>query len=262
MENIKTNVWKTGLVVLGALAAFVILLSIAEIKSIFNIGSEAPATSTVTVSGKGEQFSVPDIATFSFTVSEFDKTVAAAQKKATDKQNAATKALLDSGIDKNDIQTQGYSINPHTEYQEGLCVQNSVCRPGKSVITGYDVSQTTEVKVHDFDKAGKTLDLVGGLGVSNVNGLTFSIDKVDAVKEKARSAAIDDAKQKAEKLADELGVRLVKIVKFQEDTSPYQPMYMDSMVMKSSVAPQAASPEISAGQQKITSNVTITYEIR
>lgn len=265
MEKIKTNAWKSAVGVLGVLTVFLALLAVSQIKSIFNIGTNSQITNTITVNGKGEAVSIPDVATFSFSVIEKAKTVADAQLAATTKQNAVIKALKENGIEEKDIKTQGYSINPHYDYQNGVCTASypGVCQPGKSVLTGYDVTQTTEVKVRDLSKAGKIFDVVGGLDVQNVNGISFSIDNVDTVKAQARTEAIADAKVKANKLAKDLGVRIVRIISY-SDSSDYPYMYGmggDSISAKVMSAPRA-TPEISAGEQKIISNVSITYEIR
>lgn len=267
MDAIKTNVWKSAGALLAVLVVLVALLAIVQVKNIFGIGVDKLYTNTITVSGKGEAVSIPDVATFSFSITETAKTVADAQKLATPKQNAVLKALKDNGIADKDIKTQGYSINPHYEYQDGVCVQTypNNCRPGKSVLTGYDVSQTTEVKIRDLSKAGAVFDIVGGLGVQNVNGLSFSIDDIDTVKAQARTEAIANAKAKAKKLAGDLDVRIVKIVSFSDNADyPYPIAYGGDSMMNakvSAIAPQAA-PEISTGEQKVTSNVSITYEIR
>jgi uncharacterized protein YggE len=220
-------------------------------------------TNTITVTCQGEQFATPDIATFDFGVTETAKTVGDAQTAATNKINAAFKALKDAGIADKDIQTSSYNINPHYEYQNAACV-NGYCPGGKSILTGYDVSQTITVKVRNLDKAGSIFSTIGSLGVQNVNGLNFSVDKPDAVKAAARKQAIDKAEAKAHELASQLGVHLVRIVSFNEDNIiPYYGkggVAMDSM--RSEAAMVAPAPAVPAGEQKITSNVTITYEIR
>ena len=76
----------------------------------------------------------------------------------------------------------------------------------------------------------------------------------------ARAKAIDQAKSKADALAKALGVRLVRIVSFSENGSNPSPIRYD--LMSAGVSSKAGTvPEISTGEQKITSNVNITYEI-
>lgn len=262
-ENTKNNVWKVGLGVGALLCLFLLVVSIKELKSIGYVGKDTPATNVITVSGKGESVSIPDIATFSFSVTETAKAVDEAQSKASIKINNALKTLKDAGVAEKDLKTISYNINPHYEYVDGLCVAGGVCRPGKSTLTGYDVSQSIQVKVRDIKKAGELFAKIGILDVQNVNGLTFSIDDIDGVKAEARSIAIENAKSKAKDLAAQLGVSLVRITNFydQSDEPPVYPYAAENgmMMTKSAMAP---APAIPAGEQKVTSTVSITYEIK
>jgi uncharacterized protein YggE len=259
---------------LAVLTAFVVIAIIIGVKMIGPAGTNKANISTINVDGTGYAISVPDVATFSFSVTETAKTVSEAQTKATEKTNAALKAVRDQGIADKDISTQSYTINPHYEYQNAICpkpaVYNSAstdvayCPNGRSVLTGYDVSQTIQVKVRDLSKAGAIFTSVGSLQVQNVNGLDFSVDDPLRVQAQARDLAIKDAKEKAEVLADQLGVRLVRVVSFSENTGGYpRPMYMAYGKGGADMAQSApVAPEIPTGEQKVTSNVTITYEIR
>jgi uncharacterized protein YggE len=96
-----------------------------------------------------------------------------------------------------------------------------------------------------------------------MSGPNFTIDKEDVLKEQARKMAIDEAKEKAEKLSKDLGVKLVRIVSFSENNGGYgMPMYYDKEMSAVSSAGRAPAPELPTGENKIISNVTITYEIR
>lgn len=262
--NIPAKLWQTIIGAVGILTIFLVIISIKEIKSIGYIGKDNPVYNSISVNGKGEAVSIPDVATFSFSVTETAKTVAEAQSKATDKTNAALKAVREAGIADKDIKTTSYSINPHYEYQDSVC-STTYCRPGKSVLTGYEVSQSIQVKIRDLAKAGAIFTSIGALDVQNVNGLSFSIDDIEKVKAEARAKAIENAKTKAEELARQLGVRIVRITSFY-DSSDSQPYYgrgeaMSADVMSFKAVP-AAAPQVPVGEDKIVSNVTITYEIK
>jgi uncharacterized protein YggE len=261
--NIPERFWKFSVALIGILIAFVAIISIKEIKTIAYVGGNPQQTNTITVSGSGDAVGKPDIATFSFTVTENALTVPEAQSKATTKANAALKAVRDAGVADKDIKTISYNINPHYDYQNGVCTSGGSCRPGKSVLTGYDVSQGTQVKVHDLEKAGAIFSSIGSLNVQNIGDLQFSVDKPEAIEAEARGKAIDDAKTQANALAKQLGVSLVRIVSFNESGQP-SPMYyaMGKSAAMDSAQSAAPSPEVPAGEHKVTSNVTITYEIR
>ena len=269
--TIQERVWKTGMWVGVILAIFLAVLVIKELKALPSAGKDVPIYNSISVNGKGEAVSIPDIATFSFSVNESAKTVEEAQSKATTKINSAIDAVKAEGVAENDIKTLAYNINPKYEYQNAVCPAIATvgsayyCPPGKSVLTGYEVSQTIQVKIREIAKAGGIFTKIGSLGVQNVNSLVFSVDDIETVKAEARTVAIEDAKNKAEILAKQLGVRLVRITSFYDQGD--QPIYYgregfggdELSIAKVSNAP---APQLPTGEQKITSNVTITYEIR
>ncbi len=263
-------VGQTGERLRKALFAAVVLLAVflgvqvvAGIQGLRYIGAGVPASNTISVSGYGEAFGAADVATFTFSVVSEKSTVTAAQNDATAKINDITKYLTDAGIDTKDIQTTDYSVNPQYDYQTVACAPGVYCPGGKQVLRGYQVSQTTSVKVRDTSKAGDLLVGVGGKGATEVSGLNFTFDDPNKLQDSARTKAITDAKQKADELAKELGVSLVRVVSFNENgNSPSPVYYAKAMAMDSAAGTAPSAPAISVGQNKVTSNVSITYEIR
>ena len=253
-----------GMFALAMLGVFLLVLTISSLKQYRYIGSGVAASNTITVSGDGEVFAVPDTATFSVTVQEEAKEVKAAQDVATKKGNDIKVYLKSQGVDEKDIQTTDYSLYPQYDYINSACSEG-YCPPGRQVLRGFQVSETLTVKVRDTKKAGDLLAGVGSKGASSVSGLSFTIDDQDALDAEARDKAIAKAKEKAEALADSLGVTIVRVVGFSENGS-YPPMpYAYGMGgaerLDASMA-KAVAPDIAVGQNKITSNVTVTYEIR
>jgi uncharacterized protein len=258
----------------AALAVFLLVQIISGVVSWRYIGTGITPSDTISVSGHGEVFAAPDIATFTFSVVSDKPTVAAAQQDATALANATTAYLTSAGVATSDIQTSGYSIEPQYSYQNAVCPQAPTvgsgaepaapaiyCPPGKSVLTGYEVRQTTTVKVRDLSQAGTLLSGVGTKGATEVSGLNFTFSDPDAVQAQARDKAIADAQSKAAALAKALGVSLVRVVSFNEGNgSSPQPVVYAMAASGSTNA--AASPAISPGQSDVTDDVTITYEIR
>lgn len=246
------------------LGLFLAVQTLAGVMNIRYIGAGVQATNTINISGYGEAFGAPDIATFSFTVSSEKSTVAAAQADATAKINAATAYLKGAGIADKDIRTSDYSINPQYNYTTEVCAVGVPCRGGTQTLRGYQVRQTTSVKVRDTAKAGDLLAGVGSKGATEVSGLSFTFDDPNKLQNDARANAIADAKQKADLLAKQLGVHLIRVVSYNDSGNYPQPYYGKDMAVGMGSAGTAAvsAPEISIGENKVTSNVNITYEIR
>lgn len=262
---------RAALSVLALLAVFLLVNVLADLKGLRYVGSGIPPTNVITVEGDGEAVAVPDIATFTFSVVETAKTVAEAQDAATKKMEAATAYLKEQKIEDRDFKTIDYAVYPQYEWQNAACpavapgMSVSYCPPGRQILTGYQVRQTVEVKVRDTKQAGTLLSGVGEKGASELSGLTFSLDDKDAVMEQAREEAIAKAKAKAEALADGLDVTLVRIVSFNENQGGYYPPYAygrgGSMDMAVEAQASKAVPT-PTGENKYTSHVMITYEIR
>ncbi len=255
---------KAAAAALVALALWGAAEFLTTLKEFRFVGSGTTATNTITVSGEGEVFAVPDLATFSVSVEEKAKEVKDAQKVATEKSNAILAALRAKGIADKDIKTTAYNVYPNYQWLQEPCTSRGYCPPGEQKLDGYTVSQSIEVKVRDTDAAGEILASVGSLGASNVSGLSFTIDDEDKLQADARAEAIADAETKAEELADQLGVKIVRIVGFSENGGGYTPpMYLkrEAMAMDSAAA-NAPAPELPMGENKIASSVSITYEIQ
>ncbi len=264
MENNTTvltspSIKKAVFAVLVLLALFLLGNAI----SVFSHLGERDASvaqDMVTVTGTGEVFAVPDIATFTYTVDEEGKDVAEANNKSSAKNNAVMKYLKDNGIEDKDIKTEGYNANPKYDYNQIVCIKYP-CPSSSPKLVGYEVTQTVSVKVRNTDKAGDILSGVGALGVSTISSLSFTIDNEDAIKAEARTKAIEDAKAKADLLAKNLGVKILGVSGFYEDASGTNP-YPVAYAMDAKMASAPVAPDIAKGQNKVTITVNVTYRIK
>lgn len=267
MQNANVaRLLKAGFLFLILLSIFVIALTVNTFKENRFIGGGVPESTTISVSGEGEVFAIPDIAEFTFTVEERADTVALAQEAAAEKNNAIIAFLKNEGVDEDDIKTLNYSARPDYEWQQEtvVCVRIPCPQPsGHQILIGYVVQQSVQVKVRDTERAGDLLSGVGEREVSYVGGLTFTIDDEEELQRDARQEAIDDARTKAKELADDLGVHLIRVVGFSESGFP-TPYYarggFDTALAVEEVG--APTPDLPPGENRIVSNVTITYEIR
>ncbi|MBP7831871.1 MAG: SIMPL domain-containing protein [Candidatus Pacebacteria bacterium] len=249
----------------GGIIAFLAIVSLYFVVKLINeirageyIGTK-DTPSTITVAGDGEVYATADIATISFTARGQGSTVKAAQEKESAIVNKAIDFLKEKGIAEKDIKTSNYNLQPQYDY--GNCA-NGYCPTRTPKIVGYDASQTVDIKIRDINTVGDVLTGLGAAGVTELSGPNFSIDDEDKLKEDAREMAIKEAREKAEKLARDLGVDIVRVTSFQESTGGYYPMAYDSKAELQSAGAPTANPVVPAGENKIAVSVTITYEIR
>lgn len=140
----------------------------------------------------------------------------------------------------------------------------SNCVDKTSEIVGYETNQSIEVKITDINSnpnlAGILVSAVGKVGVQT-SGLTNYVDDLDKTKQIVRELAIQKAKVQAQEIAKALGVKLVKITSFTENSGggayPYA-MMSSKMVGAESFD----SVSLPVGEDKITSDVSVTYSIK
>ena len=272
MENLKryfdtraVYVFWVFFILLAAGALFVLALFYNEVKSSRFIGEGIEFRNTITVSGEGETTVIPDTAVFSFAVIKEARTVEEAQDKVTKQMNAILSALKALDISEKNIKTVNYNLVPRYEYvaQEDLIALRPGVPTGERVLVGYEVSHWIEVRHPGVDGVGEILQALGTLGATNISSVNFTIEDEDVPQREARKMAIADAKEKAKILADDLGVKIIKIVSFSDGGGPiyYARDFAVSEAAFGKGGAAAPAPEIPTGENKITSFVNITYAI-
>ncbi|TAL48762.1 DUF541 domain-containing protein [Patescibacteria group bacterium] len=260
-DNAKMRAWKYLPILVLILSVFLFVQTINSIKGYRYIGGGGIPDNVITVSGEGEVFAVPDVGEVSFSVSQTAKNVQDAQKNVTKKVDEVLAKVKTLGIEEKDIKTIDYSVFPKYDYQSVICTQFS-CPPAKQTLLGYEVTHTVLLKVRKVEDSGKILGALGESEVTNVSGLSFTVDDEDALLREARQKAIAQAKGKAKELAKDLGVRLVRIVSFSESGAPTPIFFKSAAFEGGGIGGAEPAPTIPTGENKITANVMITYEIR
>jgi len=208
---------------------------------------EAP---TLTMNGIGVARIAPDVAEITLGVVTEAKDAAKAHAdnaaQATRVQNAV-KAL---GIAERDIQTTRYDFSPVYDVKDN----------GRSVTTGYTVTNSVVVKVRNLDNVGKVIDAALASGANRVDSLEFSASDPSAAKNAALADAARDAQNKADAVAKALGVRIVRILNVYADAQPYNTPRNFMPMMMAKEAYDASTP-ISAGELSFEASVNIAYVI-
>lgn len=248
--------------VVAVLVVLALFLAVQTIQSFTTMGEEDFPSKTLFVSGEGEVIATPDVAQFTFTVTEEADSVAEAQNAVTENINVALTSLEELGVEERDIKTTSYNAYPRYTYAEVTCLATNCPQPGERVLSGYEVSQTVSVKVRDTADAGEALSQVAQAGISNVSGLSFVVDDQDALIAEARSQAIADAESKVQDLAEDLNVKVVGVVGFYEHNRGSQPYYAEYGMGGDAQTQRSSAPELPTGENSIRVQVEVTYEIK
>jgi uncharacterized protein YggE len=214
----------------------------------------AEAAHTITVNGQGEAKGVPNQALLSAGVTTMATTAEAAMAENARKMTGVFAALKRIGVPDKSIQTSNFSVSPqYPPYN-----QNAT---GMQRIVGYQVSNQVDVTLDDVKKLGPALDALVAAGANQINSVGFSIRDTGALLTTAREAAVADAMTRAKTYTHAAGVGLGSVVLIQEGAIEAPRPIMYQMAMRATV--DAAPPTPTApGEQSVTANVTIVYEIK
>ncbi len=201
---------------------------------------------TIIVQGEGVVKQAPDIAYISIGVQTKNAKVEAAQSENAKKFNNVVKEIEKQGIQKKDIQTVDYSVNPN--YNDN----------GK--ITGYTVTNTVSVTIRDISKIGKIIDAVTDQDANVINGIRFSIDNKSKAYNEALKLAISDAKTKANTIGDSIGNVSIQLTSVKEQQPNSDVVYYGAENAK--MAADSVATSISGGELEVKANVTVVYKIK
>jgi uncharacterized protein YggE len=225
---------KKALLIILGLVMVLATIGVAGCSDYFGSGEDTTSYSInsnqsvgIWVTGVGSVTAVPDTAILVMGVSVQQETVAAAQEQAAAAMAAVMDVLDDYDIDEADIQTSQYSIYPVYDWSED-----------KQTIVGYQVTNTINVTIHSIDDtAGIIDDTVAATGDDiRISSIGFTVEDADAYYEDARELAMEDAKEKAEQLADLADVKLGKAFYVSESSGN------TSLVVYRDYAAEDASP--------------------
>jgi uncharacterized protein len=231
----------------AARAALIAAVALAAPALPANAGTPSPGL--LTVSGQGEVKAAPNQAVLSAGVVSDAKTAAAALAANTRAMNAVFATLRNAAIADKDLQTSNFSVQPQ------YAPTNSSASSQQRII-GYQVSNDVSVTVEDLGRLGATLDALVASGANSIGEVSFAIKDPRPLLAQARADAVADATAKARVLAKAAGVTLGPITSIAEGGSE-QPRPMMAMARL-----VAAPAPIAAGEQSVSAEVTITWEIR
>ncbi|MFC1904750.1 SIMPL domain-containing protein [Chloroflexota bacterium] len=205
------------------------------------------------ITGEGKASAVPDIANLQLGIEAQETSVATAQSQAAVAMDRVMTSLSSNGVAKKDIQTQYFNISRVTRWDD---------TNQKEIVIGYRVTNTVTAKIRNIEKTGAIIDavVVAGGDMTRVSGIYFSVDNPTPYQKEARDEAVANAREKAEQLASQAGVKLGKATYISENLYyPPTPRYGGGTM--EAAAPVMAPTPISPGETEVTLSVQIAYAI-
>lgn len=164
----------------------------------------AQAQRTITVIGDGNIEAKPDYAMVTMMVSAQDQTAQGVFARCDEAGNALRKAITSSGIAPNDIEQQGTALSPSYDYSGG--------GGAPPHLAGYHLMVTYQIKVRALNNVPKIIDAGTLAGASNVSIASYGVANKDDMEQAATKQALAEAREKAERLAEQMGGKLGAII--------------------------------------------------
>ena len=158
------------------------------------------ADTKITVSGNGSALVPADTAVVSLGISARDKDVLKAQQKANEVIAAIRAVLTENGIAPEDINTGYLNIYAMYDYNDGM-----------EEISAYNANSNLSIRLTDMAIIGQVIDLAFSAGANTLNGIEFSASDTEEAKAAALKQAVQDARAKAEVLAEASGLTIAGI---------------------------------------------------
>lgn len=168
----------------------------------------AYAQRTITVMGGGSAAAKPDYVTITMTVSSQDPTVQGAFAKGEASAEAIRKAITGAGASEFEMRT--FALNPTYDYSQPT---------SNPKVVGYTLINYYAATVGNLKSLAKALDAASGAGAANIGIESYGNSKASSLKNDAIKNALADARQKAEKLAKEMGGALGEILAISDKES-------------------------------------------
>lgn len=194
---------------------------------------------TMTMTGKGQVATVPNIAVIHLGVQTRGENLAEIQAENAQITQSIIQALSRMGV--SEIKTFQYSIDRAYDYENG-----------RQTDRGYNVRNILEIKASNPDMAGRIVDAAVSSGANTVELISFDVSNKEYYYQQALNMAVINAIQKAKSISRNLGIPTDPTpIQITESTGfPAQPFYRQELASATPVVP---------GNINIDASVTVDF---
>jgi len=236
----------------------------------------------ITVAGVGRASGKPDIARTTIGVEARAGTAEEAIGQVNSRMAQVIAAVKAAGVGHADVRTATLSLNFERNYEQpprpldapapavapagapagktktAPAAEGAVAPPPKLPQGFYNASNSVEVTIRKLEDAGKVISAATSAGADHLFGIRFEVEDQTALLAQAREKAVQDARQRAERLAQLAGVKLGPAMSITEleGGGGHGPMPM----MASAKMMDASAP-IERGELTLMTTVQIVYAL-
>jgi uncharacterized protein YggE len=201
----------------------------------------------IIVSGEGSVRAAPDYAHLTVGATTNGATAAAASEANSRIMAAVATALRNAGIAAQDVQTAHFSVQP---------VYASATSSSAPKLSGFSVTNQFGVTVRQIERVGAVLDGAIAAGANDVGTIQFLHANLSQTLDAARTAALADARRKAELYAHAAGLSLGAVSWVIEDqANAPQPRFLGARIAGAAAVP------IATGEDTLSVRVTVGFDM-
>lgn len=213
------------------------------------VHASQPSFAHIETVGVGEMIVRADMAEINVEVSVKANTAKEAKTQSDKAISLFIARLQQAGITKDKIQSANLNLQPQYTYEKN--------QPAKLV--GYNANRKVIVTVDELDKLNDILDSALEEGINRVNHIALKTSQEKEYADKARLAAIKDAKEKAQLLAEGFGEKLDGVWQIRYfEQRPIQPV----MLRMNSGPSHDVAESYQQGQVTIHDRVEVVYKLK
>jgi hypothetical protein len=224
------------------------------------LATPLPDQPHVYVEGSAELEVEPDTMTFTLSIQKVDLDLAKAKADVDARSRLLIETCKKFGIKAEDIATTALNIRPEYEY-----------RDNQRVLTGNSVSRQVDITLRDLKKYPDMMKALVDAKISETINTNLTVADKKVVEEKAQTAAMSDARARAERLAKSQGKQVGdpwSISEFNNrgnerwELNPNRQLMGSSGAMKMEMRVADSSEPFEPGVMKITAQVYVVYLLK
>lgn len=229
-------------------------LALLSVFAILCFASALAEESELTVNGSGRVYMDADYASIYLGVSLSGEDVATLQSDVNERIEKICEGLQQAGIEEKNISTNYIYISPRYDYSGET-----------EKLVGYTISNSLLIITDNIEQLGSYIDLAFEAGANTFDSINFSVKDSSAARKKALELAIEDAREKANVIADACEKSLGEMLDIHE-SNEYNYYYGNGFSGASYTATEAAAVDtattVRASQVEITAGVEISFELK
>jgi hypothetical protein len=235
------------------LIGFAFLLAFGVLGPTVSHAQEGDSPRTIRVSGEGTVRIEPDQATVRFGIVSQDDDAEVAREENAEVAGRAMNTIRDLGIADRKIRMETLRLQPRSEY-------NRQTRSYEQ--RGYEAVRQVVVEVDDLTQLPTLVTRIVQQGANRLDGISYDVADRDRVRNEALAEAAQQARTKAQLLAQTLGAQVGPPRQISEQSFDFpRPSFR---VEAAAMAKSDAAPEpdaYAAGEIEVTASVQVTFDL-